>query len=216
MTIPPPPPDSAPPPDPSAAWLAAWGAGDRRAGRAFYEAHAARVVRFFELKVDDPTDFVQRTFLRVLEAARRGGPPIAHPRAYVLTVARRLLVDHLRGRPGAPADLDAITIAGTGTSPTQRIARREEEQALLEALTALPLDDQIALELHYWEGLSTREAASILGVGRSAVLSRLHRARTALRTRLASAGTAAMASRGGSSGEIDDSMRSVGADRVSE
>jgi RNA polymerase sigma-70 factor (ECF subfamily) len=46
----------------------------------------------------------------------------------------------------------------------------------------LPVDLQVALELHYWEDLSTAELAGILEIPQGTVKSRLRRAREALVT----------------------------------
>jgi RNA polymerase sigma-70 factor (ECF subfamily) len=48
----------------------------------------------------------------------------------------------------------------------------------------VPIDDQIALELYYWEDLGMDAVASVLGIGKSAALSRVHRARERVRERL--------------------------------
>ena len=49
----------------------------------------------------------------------------------------------------------------------------------------LPVDHQIAIELHYWEGMRVREVAEVLGVPAGTVKGRLMRARTALAKALA-------------------------------
>ena len=53
------------------------------------------------------------------------------------------------------------------------------------AIGTLPPDDRAALILHDIEGLSNAEVADILGFSLPAVKSRIHRARLALRERLA-------------------------------
>ena len=51
-------------------------------------------------------------------------------------------------------------------------------------MRALPLDYRAPLVLRDIEGLSTSEAAEILGVSEAALKSRLHRARAAVRNAL--------------------------------
>lgn len=57
----------------------------------------------------------------------------------------------------------------------------EEKRETYEAVMALPAKYRIAIYLHYYEGYSTAEMASILGISVSAVCSRLERARKELK-----------------------------------
>jgi predicted RNA polymerase sigma factor len=56
-------------------------------------------------------------------------------------------------------------------------ARREEHKVLLMALSQLPTDLQIVVELYYWEGMPTAEIAAVLESNPSTITSRLARAR---------------------------------------
>jgi len=167
--------------------LQAWANGDAAAGRAFYRRHAERIAAFVTRKLpDEAADVVQRVFLRCLQAVR-DGREIRHPRGLLYAIARRELVDHLAARTRAAFDPLVTSFADVATSPTQRLVRHEAARALAVALDALPLDHQLALELYYWEELSTQDVADALGISRSAAINRLHRARAQLRERLASA-----------------------------
>lgn len=67
---------------------------------------------------------------------------------------------------------------------TQAIAEREDRsraETLGQALAALPETHRESLVLYYVEGRSVQEAASTLGIAESAMKTRLHRARHALR-----------------------------------
>src|ERR1044071_2127062 len=66
-----------------------------------------------------------------------------------------------------------------------QVHAREIGQALAEAIASLPAEQREALVLRDVEGLSAQEAAEGVGGGVGALKSRLHRARMALRTRLA-------------------------------
>ena len=59
-------------------------------------------------------------------------------------------------------------------------AQHEEQRLLLEALRRIPLDLQIAIELHYWEGMSGPDLAQVLDIPEGTVRSRLRRAREPL------------------------------------
>jgi RNA polymerase sigma-70 factor, ECF subfamily len=69
-------------------------------------------------------------------------------------------------------------------NPESRLARKEREELLREAILRLPLLLREVVELRQARGYSTREIAKALGITSSAVKSRLSRARATLRTLL--------------------------------
>jgi RNA polymerase sigma-70 factor (ECF subfamily) len=69
-------------------------------------------------------------------------------------------------------------------APAPRAERGELRRALERSVRALPFAYRAPLVLRDIEGLSTREAAQILGVSEAALKSRLHRARTRVRKAL--------------------------------
>jgi RNA polymerase sigma-70 factor, ECF subfamily len=68
--------------------------------------------------------------------------------------------------------------------PAQRAESQELRTALEAALRALPLPHRTAVVLRDIEGLSTRQAADVVGVGEAAFKSRLHEGRLRLRAAL--------------------------------
>ena len=70
------------------------------------------------------------------------------------------------------------------TGPARAAEYNELRAALRAALLALPLPHRTAIVLRDIEGLSTREAAEIVGVGEAAFKSRLHQGRLQLRAAL--------------------------------
>lgn len=165
--------------------LDAWRAGDRSAGNALFRRHFDSVCRFFRAKValSLVEDLVQETFLSCLES-RDDFRKQSSFRTFLFCVARRRLYDHFRRKQGNPVDFMASSIADLGASPSQDLARRQEQRLLLLALRTIPVDQQIALELYYWEGMEGHEIAEILGISPHTARSRLHRARQALREAL--------------------------------
>jgi RNA polymerase sigma factor (sigma-70 family) len=165
--------------------LTAWRRGDRDAGDELLSRHFASVCRFFRSKLgDDVEDLVQRTFLHCVESKDdiRDGDF----RAYLFGIARHRLLDDLRQRLKQREILDPDTrsVADLRTSPSRRVARNQEDQLLVDAMRELPVDQQIALELAYWEGLSGRQIAQVLEISENTVRSRLSRARAALREKI--------------------------------
>jgi RNA polymerase sigma-70 factor (ECF subfamily) len=169
------------------ALLGAWRAGDRDAGDALVRRHFASVYRFFRAKLDEGAeDLVQRTFLGCVQALDRVDPDRSF-RAYLFGIARNQLLLHLRERTSR-RDLPpphTVSIADlAGPSPSGAAIRREEQRVLVRALRRIPIDFQIAVELHYWEDLGVDEIAGVLGVPSGTVKSRLSRAREQLGARL--------------------------------
>ena len=163
--------------------LEAWRTGDRTAGRELFSRHAGSVTRFFRNKIDgDVDDLVQRTFLACVEAKDRVRDGSSF-RAYVLRIARNELFNHYAARHRQAARVDPLTtsILDLGASPSVMVAAGERDRALLAALRRLPLDLQTALELHYWEELTTGELSDVLGIPQGTVKTRLFRARELLR-----------------------------------
>jgi RNA polymerase sigma-70 factor (ECF subfamily) len=77
-----------------------------------------------------------------------------------------------------------VSLADLGTSPSAVVARRNDRALLLDALRRIPVQLQIALELHYWEDMSTAEIAAALEIPHGTAKSTLRRAREHLRRAL--------------------------------
>ena len=169
--------------------LLRWRQGDRASGAMLYDRHAPSVVRFFRNKVGAQCDdLVQQTFEACLQPGTASAPKRRF-RAYLLGIARNKLYDHLYRRRGRGFEIDGMTrsVADLDPTPSSVVARNERDQQLAWALRSIPLELQLLLELHYWEAMSTAELAEVLGIAQGTVKTRLMRARTLLRERLAAA-----------------------------
>jgi RNA polymerase sigma factor (sigma-70 family) len=172
--------------------LRAWRAGDAVAGRELVRRHQACVRRMFVHKVGDAVDdLVQRTFLACLAHVDQMTDG-ARFRAYLLRTARNELYLHFRERHGPRGRIDAMTtsVHELAPSPSRELSELRRRDLLLFALQTLPLDLQLALELHYWEALRGPELAIVLGIPEGTVRSRLRLAKDRLRTTLARLGDA--------------------------
>ncbi len=165
-----------------AARLKAWANGDAAAGRALVEENFDIVRRFFVTKVADADaeDLIQATFTAGLESVDRfrGDAPF---RAYLMGVARRVLFRFLsRKYRDSPIDALSESVADLGVSPPSAIESDQRRQLLLRALRSLPVDDQVAVELYYWESYRIAEVAVVLELSFTATKTRLFRARQQL------------------------------------
>lgn len=176
--------------DPSSAddtLLRRWREGDPTAGSELVSRHFTAVARVFRYKADDALDdLVQQTFLTCIErrdvVVAAGGL-----RPFLLGVAYNLLKRHFERRFGPRGRIDPMTTSMRdleGDSPSSVVALASEQASLVAALRDLPLDQQLALELFYWEDLSAPEIASVLGIPEGTVRSRLRLGRDRLRETL--------------------------------
>ena len=160
-----------------------WCAGDDDAGRRLFRRHYHTIYRFFERRgVDGIEDAVQDTFLacqRRREQFRRE----SSFRAFLFGIARYTLLEHGRRkrRNRHHVDIDEISLAALTSSIRSRLARRADRSRLHEALLQLTVDQQILIELSYWEQFDSAKLAAIFEVDRVTIRTRLFRAREELR-----------------------------------
>ena len=164
-------------------------AGDKEASRALVDRHLRSIVNFAYRMLGDVAeaeDVAQETFLRLWKNADRW-----EPRAKLTTwlhhVARNLCVDRLRSRRKVASGEVPDHADSRPGAPTQ-LESRQRDRAVQEALSALAERQRAALTLVYYQGLSNREAADVLGVDVDALESLLARGRRSLRKRLAGDG----------------------------
>ena len=119
----------------------------------------------------DLVDLRQEVYVRVFEAARKEIPE--HPRQFVFSTARNLLIDHIRREQVIPieamADPDGLSVALDEPGPDRAAMARDELRKLQSALDQLPPRCREAFVLGKIEGLSGQEIAIRMGVTESAV-----------------------------------------------
>lgn len=142
-----------------------------------YETYADRVYAYLNFKIKDVhlvQDIVQDTFLTAFHQLAKGRPP-DRPKAWLLTIAHRRMVDLLRRRPSNETVLEA---GGALPESLQRdCADNVYIRDLLGRLDEVSRDMLYAL---YVEGLTIRETAQLLGIPEGTVKSRSYKARTRL------------------------------------
>jgi RNA polymerase sigma-70 factor (ECF subfamily) len=165
--------------------IQAWRGGQAEAGEALFERYYDSVYRFFCNKLShDIRDLVQQTFVACVEGRDRLREGSSF-RSYLFAVAHNVLRVHLRTRYRAElVDLDSVAACDLAPGPGSILVRSREERLLLHALRSISLEQQMLLELRYWEQLSSPEIAEVLGVPDNTVRSRLHRAHASLKVAL--------------------------------
>lgn len=164
-----------------------WCAGESVAGNTLFRRHFPSIYRFFEHKTDgDIDDLVQETFFQCVKG-RDTFKRQSSFRTYLFAIARHVLLYHWRKRVHAQnnVDFEDVSIASLSTSIATRIAKNEDRARLLAALRTLPLEQQLLLEMFYWEGFDRDQLAEVFDVETATIGSRLTRARQALQQNLA-------------------------------
>jgi RNA polymerase sigma-70 factor (ECF subfamily) len=176
-------------------------AGDVGAFEALADVHADRLYTVALRLLGDggeAEDVLQETLLRAWRGIRRfEGRAMFFTWLYRIAVneSNRALERRQRRRANVPVDEQAIEVpAAPGDGPASQVERQELREALRVAINQLSVPCRTALVLRDIEGLSTREAAEITGVGEAAFKSRLHQARLSVR---ALVGDAALVARAG-------------------
>jgi RNA polymerase sigma-70 factor, ECF subfamily len=175
--------------------LAAARAGDRAALEQLLQAHQHRVFRF-GVKMcgeeEDAKDVLQETLIAAARGIRdfRGASSVS---TWLYTIARSFCIKKHRTSKYAPKDIGSIQdmpssaeqVADPGRGPEQAAADTQVKSALQLAISDLDPMYREVLVLRDVEGLAAQEVAEILNLSVEAVKSRLHRARVAVRQRIA-------------------------------
>lgn len=156
------------------------GRGDRAALDEFIRATERDVWRTVAFLADPGSadDLTQETYLRVIGALPRfAGRSSA--RTWLLSIARRVVVDQIRRNQARPRTTSQVDLEGVlSTRPTA--ARFEDIVEVRVLLDGLDADRRDALVLTQVLGLSYDEAAEVCGCPLGTIRSRVARARNDL------------------------------------
>jgi RNA polymerase sigma-70 factor, ECF subfamily len=136
----------------------------------------------------DADDLVQETLLkafRAFDGFERG----TNAKAWLFTIARRLLIDRHRRAKIRPQPLAEEALEDTPLTPPAREADADDwgrftPDDVQAAVDATPEPFRMAVVLRDLHGLSYAEISDILDVPKGTVMSRLHRGREYVRTAL--------------------------------
>jgi RNA polymerase sigma-70 factor (ECF subfamily) len=163
-----------------------WAAGDTAAAEELLDRYFEGICRFFRNKVGgDVDDLIQQTFSICVQTRERLRNKSSF-RAYLYTVARNEVYAHYRRLRRVRQNFDPTvsSVQDLDPSPSQVLAKDQQQRLLLTALRRIPLELQIALELRYWEQLSGPELSEVLEIPEGTVRSRLRRGTQMLRDQL--------------------------------
>jgi RNA polymerase sigma-70 factor, ECF subfamily len=169
--------------------------GDRGALERLLERHQRRVFRF-GMKMcgeeEDAKDVLQETLIAAARGIRdfRGASSVS---TWLYTIARSFCIKRHRTSKFAPDQIESIEerarevkgMADASRGPEDAAVGNQVRAALQSAIGSLEPMYREVLVLRDVEGLSAPEVAEVLGLSVEAVKSRLHRARVAVRERIA-------------------------------
>jgi RNA polymerase sigma-70 factor (ECF subfamily) len=174
--------------------------GDEAAFRELVERYADGVLRYLihmTANRDQAEDLFQETFKKVHEKAHTYRGPVF--KSWLFTIATRATIDHLRRRRRvAMLSLDQEADCGQESStslaetlaseeapdPAEELVREERKQQVREAVASLPVKQRAALVLAYYQQLSYREVADVMGCSLGTVKTQMSRALATLARKL--------------------------------
>ena len=152
--------------------------------RELYDREYAPVYRAIRAVVLDPAaaeDLTQETFVRAYRARHRY-KPTAPPGAWLRRIGVNLAISHLRRQK-----LARFLPARLYVAPDRReYDQAEARDVVSKALTVLSPKLRAAIVLHYYDGLTREEIASVLGVPPGTVASRIAKAVAIMRKSIGS------------------------------
>jgi RNA polymerase sigma-70 factor (ECF subfamily) len=169
--------------------------------RARFEAEALdlsdqvyRVARHLASSREDADELVQETYARAFRSWRSYSPG-TNLRAWLLRILTNLNIDRGRRRQRTPEMqpleegdyflYNRLEEATEGPSEEERVVERLSQDDIVTALSAVPHDFRDVIVLVDIGDFSYQDAAQILDIPIGTVMSRLHRGRRILKTRLA-------------------------------
>lgn len=152
--------------------------------QAIHDRHSGELWRFVLSLTHDRSvaeDIVQEVLLRAWRSTDLAVRDEAGTRAWLFTVARRLVVDRWRSaavrreRPDAlPENGSGPMIGGTGVDSSDQTDEVLDRWLIADALAALSSDHRAVLVAAYYEGRTTADIAARLDIAEGTVKSRLH------------------------------------------
>lgn len=140
------------------------------------------LARRFVDRPEDAEDLVQETYLAAYRAWRGDRRP-RRVEPWIATICLNLGRSGHRTRARRPMEvsIEDRDFRAPATSEPERAAEAAvDRDALHEAMSQLPDEQRVAITLVDLAGLTTAEAAKVMGTPRGTVLSRVHRGRRGL------------------------------------
>ena len=149
-----------------------------------FEEEGRSLVRLVRLFVDDRNaaeDLVQEGFIRLARNAHKIKDE-TRVAAYLRSIVLNLARDH--NRRGLVSLRHHLPLDDRRASTEDEILLRDDQQAVIDALRALPHRQRDCVVLRYYEELGIDDIATSLGISRNSVKTHLRRGLAAMETAL--------------------------------
>jgi RNA polymerase sigma factor (sigma-70 family) len=154
--------------------------GDSESLHVLYARYGLELLNYLLGRIPDrrtAEDVLQAVMLAVWQSAGRFRAE-SSVRTWLYAITRRRLADTWRTLPPDSVPIDDLDLP---TDSRTQLDQDAERDALMQAIALLPADQQEALELFFFRGLSIAQAAEKTGVNINTFKSKLHRAKQTLR-----------------------------------
>ena len=164
--------------EPDEALMARIRARDTEALAALYDRHQRQAFSLAYRIVNDvgqAEDIVQEAFLAVWRNAGSYDAGRGHPRVWLLGIVHHRAINHVTRRPAAraPVELNEGLPHGEQADVWRQVYERMRDEEIRAAVTQLPDEQRMTIELAYFGGLSYSEIAGRLDVPLGTVKSRI-------------------------------------------
>lgn len=132
--------------------------------------------------VDDAADAVHDAFATALAKPGAYDQQKGPLKPWFMRVVRNRCLDMLRRRRASSDNIDEV--ADSGATPEEALADSQRSVRIRKALASIPGDKREIIVLRDYLDLSYGEIADVLDIAPGTVMSRLHRARLALKEAL--------------------------------
>jgi RNA polymerase sigma-70 factor (ECF subfamily) len=153
---------------------------DPAALQALHQRFYEPVARYIQFKVGNPQtveDLTGEVFVRVLEGLKRGFGWRETPQAWIMGIARNVVVDHYRKQEKmTEVKLNEQVIATEATDPTYHALLSEQQQHLAQAIKQLTAEQRDVILLRFVEGINIKGVAEALNKTPGAVKGLQYRA----------------------------------------
>lgn len=150
--------------------------GSEQAFAALYDTYRNKIYRFIYFKVSDgekAQELANEVFLKVYDYTKEGRE-IDNFQAFIYKIARNLIIDFYRSKRDEVSIEEAPEIISS-TDTVEEIDQKMAMDKVKKYLALLNSEYQEPVRLHYFEGLSFKEIAEIIGESEVNARMRAHR-----------------------------------------